>query len=80
MQNLSWEDVSNISDAGRSVLRGAGITPFVAMRMVQDLGFSEPEDLEVSHGDGDDALSSLGAPHQSLIVPDRDATVEGLDS
>ena len=45
----TWEDMTNINEAGRTVLRAAGITPTVARRLMMDLGFSEPQDLEVRH-------------------------------
>ena len=43
-----WEDVSGMTPAGRDVLRAAGITPAVAVRLIADLGFTEPDDLEVT--------------------------------
>ena len=48
---MGWEELSDrINEAGRSALRAAGITPFVAMRLAGELGFSGLEDLEVGEG------------------------------
>ena len=48
MQAVTWEDlIPHTTEAGRAVLRDALIYPAEAMRLVEELGYRTPEDLEV---------------------------------
>ena len=48
MTTVSWDDLSDATEAGRAVLKGASITAAVANRLVKELGYVEPNDLKVS--------------------------------
>jgi hypothetical protein len=48
MPTVSWDDLSDATEAGLAVLKGAGITAAVAKRVVEELGYVEPSDLTVS--------------------------------
>lgn len=44
---VTWEDLPALSEESKAVLREAGLLPATAVRMVDDLGYTVPGDLEV---------------------------------
>ena len=48
MAAVSWDDLPDVTESGRAVLKGAGITAAVAKRLVEELGYVEASDLKVS--------------------------------
>ena len=43
----TWEDLPGLSEAGKAVLREAGLVPATALRLAEEFGFAGPDDLEV---------------------------------
>ena len=62
---LGWDDLSDyVTEEGRSVLRDAKVSPMVAMRLVEHLGYAEADDLQLIEKE---SLSSIeGIPPLQL--------------
>ena len=49
---ITWESLSDVSEPGKAVLKEAGLSVAVAKKLVDELGYSLPEDLQVCIGPG----------------------------